>query len=84
LVFLQYKTPVEMKTRFLLFAIACLSLAACNSSSSDQKAARQKADSLAEVAHMDSLINAGRNMHTQDSINAAQKDTSKKIDTTKK
>ncbi|HTA28124.1 MAG TPA: hypothetical protein VK809_10065, partial [Bacteroidia bacterium] len=69
------------KTRFFLLAIPCLLIAACTSSA--DKATKQKADSLAAVAHMDSMLNASKTMHTQDSIDAAKKDTTKKADTTK-
>jgi hypothetical protein len=71
-----------MKTRLLLFALPCIFLSACTGSS--DKAAKQKADSLAAVAHMDSLMNASKAMHKQDSIDAAKAaDTAKKADTAK-
>ena len=69
-----------MKTRLLLLAIPCLLIGSCTSSA--DKAAKQKADSLAAVAHMDSMLNASKNMHTQDSIDASKKDTTQKTDTT--
>jgi HAMP domain-containing protein len=71
-----------MKTKFLLFAIPCLFLAACNGSAS--KADKQKTDSLNAVAHMDSLMNAAKMNHKQDSIMAAKEaDSTKKADSAK-
>jgi hypothetical protein len=70
-----------MNTKLLLIAIPCLFLGACTGSA--DKAAKQKADSLAAVAHMDSLMNAAKMNHKQDSIDAAKADTTKKADSTK-
>ncbi len=70
-----------MKTRFLFLAIPCFLIGSCTNSA--EKAAKQKVDSLAAVAHMDSMMNASKSMHTQDSIEAAKKDTTKKADTSK-
>ena len=67
-----------MKTTLFLFAGATFFLASC--SGGGDKAAKQKADSLAAAAHMDSLMNASKMMHKQDSAEAAKKDTSKKAD----
>jgi len=65
-----------MKTRLLLLATPLLLLGSCTGSA--DKAAKAKADSLAAVAHMDSMLNASKSMHAQDSIDAAKKDTTKK------
>ncbi|HTA81446.1 MAG TPA: hypothetical protein VK783_00800 [Bacteroidia bacterium] len=72
-----------MKTRLLLIIIPCLFLISCTGSA--DKAAKQKADSLAAMAHMDSLMNASKAMMKQDSIDAAKKaDSAKKAtDSTK-
>ena len=71
-----------MKTKLLLFAIPCFILASCTNSA--QKAAKAKADSLAALAHMDSLMNASQLMHKQDSIDAAKApDSTKKADSVK-
>jgi hypothetical protein len=72
-----------MKTRLLLFAFSLLIFAGCHSGDSDAAVAKQKADSLAAIAHMDSLLNASKAMRSQDSTDAAKKDTTKKADTAK-
>ena len=73
-----------MKTKLFLFAIPCFFLASCNGNSAG-KADKEKADSLAAVAHMDSLMNASKMMHIQDSIEAAKAaDSARKADSTKK
>lgn len=69
-----------MKTRFFLFALSCVILAACSSNSSNQQAAKQKVDSLAAIAQRDSLLNAAKMMHRQDSIENAKADSTKKAD----
>ena len=65
-----------MKYILLLLAIPCIFFTACHSSA--DKAAKQNADSLAAVAQKDSLLNAAKMMHKQDSIDAAKADTTKK------
>ncbi len=65
-----------MKNRIVLFVIPCIFLCACSGGA--DKAAKEKADSLVAAAHMDSLMNASKAMHMQDSIEAAKKDTTKK------
>jgi hypothetical protein len=71
-----------MKTKLFLLAIPGLFLVACSGSAN--KADKQKADSLAAVAHMDSLMNASKMMHKQDSVNAIKAaDSTKKADSAK-
>lgn len=66
-----------MKSRLLLLIIPGFFMVACTSSA--DKAAKQKADSLAAIAHMDSMMNAAKAFHDQ---NAANADTNKKADST--
>jgi len=71
-----------MKIKLFLLASPILLLAACNGPSN--KADKQKADSLAAVTHMDSLMNASKMMHKQDSIAAIKAaDSTKKADSAK-
>jgi len=82
LVFLQDKTIRTMKTKFLLFAIPCVILVACNGSA--DKTDKKTADSLIAKAHMDSLLNAAKMNHKQDSIDAAKAaDSARKADSAK-
>jgi uncharacterized lipoprotein NlpE involved in copper resistance len=68
-----------MKKILVLVASAGLLLIACNNNSAE-KAAKEKTDSLAAIAHRDSLLNASKAMMKQDSIDAAKKDTTQKAD----
>lgn len=71
-----------MNTKLFVFAIPCIILAACNGSAGKED--KQKADSLAAVSQRDSLLNAARMMHKQDSIDAAKTaDSAKKADSAK-
>jgi len=71
-----------MKTKLLLFAIPCVILAACNGSAN--KTTKEQADSLAAVAQRDSLLNAAKMNHKQDSMEAAKAaDSTKKADSAK-
>ncbi len=66
-----------MKSILILLAIPCLFIAGCNSGSSDKEATKQKADSMAAASQRDSLLNAAKMMHRQDSVDAAKTDTTK-------
>jgi hypothetical protein len=66
-----------MKSRLFLLILPGFFIVACTSSA--DKAAKQKADSLAAVAHMDSMMNAAKVFHDQ---NAANADSTKKVDST--
>ena len=71
-----------MKTKFLLFAIPCVILAACNGSA--DKTDKKTADSLAAKSHMDSLLNAAKMNHKQDSMEAVKTaDSTRKADSAK-
>lgn len=82
MVFLPDKTILTMRTKFLLFAIPCVILVACNSSA--DKTDKKTADSLVAKSHMDSLLNAAKMNHKQDSVDAAKAaDSTKKADSAK-
>lgn len=82
LVLLRDKTIFTMKTKLFLFAIPCVILVACNGSA--DKTDKKMADSLAAKAHMDSLLNAAKMTHKQDSMDAAKSaDSAKKADSAK-
>lgn len=73
-----------MKTKLFLLAIPCILLASCNGSGNKDVADKEKADSLTAKAHMDSLMNASKMLHKQDSMEAAKAaDSAKKADSTK-
>ena len=72
-----------MKKKLSLFALPCLILAACGGSAS-KKAEKRMDDSIAAVHRFDSMQNAIKAMHVQDSLDAIKAaDSTKKADSTK-
>jgi hypothetical protein len=82
-VFLLYKTTFLMKSNLFLFALPCFIFMACGGSA-NKEAEKKMNDSIAAAHRFDSLQNAIKSMHAQDSIAAGKaSDSAKKADSAK-